>query len=124
MQLKCLVCSKEMKGRSDKKFCSINCKNQFHRDLKEQTNSVVQEIDEILHRNYEICIKLMKMEKNKKISFPRLTLEKMGFNFNYYTSTYVNSQKKQLHYVYDYAWMEFSSRDIMLYRYKYKPTSK
>ncbi len=112
----CVQCNQFIRGRSDKKFCSIQCKNQFHRNLKTQNQSTIQQIDQILHRNHAICSELMRNEKGQKQMFPKLLLEKMGFNFNYFTGSYFNTQKKVYHYIYDYSWMEFSNRDVLIIR--------
>ncbi len=110
----CPNCEKEFKGRSDKKFCSITCKNAFNYELRRKTKEITRTIDNILHRNYEILNVLMDKSKGKKAMFDRLILEQAGFQFNYHTSSYVNSQKKTYFYVYDFAWMEFSTREILV----------
>ena len=49
---------------------------------------------------------------------PRLDLELRNFNFNYITGYYINKHGKVYHYVYDYAWMEFSTQEIMIVKKK------
>lgn len=111
---KCIVCEKEMKGRSDKKFCSIQCKNHYHRDLRQGMRPIVKEVDKILHRNYAILTELRRERKEVKLMIPKLELEKRGFKFNYYTGSYLNAQKKTYYYVYDFQWMEFSTQQVMI----------
>lgn len=111
----CIQCKKVIKGRVDKKFCSLACKNAFNYQLRRDTKSITKTIDNILHRNYEI-LRLLMPEGKKKVLYNRLVLEQTGFQFNYHTSTYVNSRKKTYFYVYDFAWMEFSTREIMIVR--------
>jgi len=110
----CQHCEKKITGRSDKKFCSINCKNNFHKNLRAFNKNVLTKIDGILHRNYAILVETTRHKKISKIKVPRLNLEKAGFKFNYFTGTYENSQDKIYHYVYDFAWMEFSSQEILI----------
>lgn len=110
----CRQCKKKLVGRSDKKFCTIKCKNAYHRKLNETNNTIVHQIDGILHRNYAIFKELMEEQTSSKMMIPRLILEKMGFNFNYYTGTYLNHQQKIYHYIYDFQWMEFSTQDVLL----------
>ena len=112
--MNCQHCQKKMVGRADKKFCSIKCKNAFHRDLKLKSKSVITAIDQILPRNHAICQELLELAKTKKLMTSRLKMEKMGFNFNYYTGTYLNHQNKTYHYIYDYTWMEFSNQEVMI----------
>ncbi|WMX13177.1 hypothetical protein [Aureispira sp. CCB-E] len=109
----CSYCKKGLKGRRDKKFCSLKCKNTFNYELRRDTKTITKTIDAILHRNYEI-LRMLMSEGKKKIYYNRLVLEQIGFQFNYHTSTYVNSKKKIYYYVYDFAWMEFTTREILI----------
>lgn len=110
----CQHCTKKMTGRSDKKFCSAKCKNGFHKNLRAFNKSVVNKIDGILHRNYSILVEMTKSKKHKQMKVPRINMEKAGFNFNYITGTYENNQGKTYHYIYDFAWMEFSTQEILI----------
>lgn len=59
-------------------------------------------------------------EKRNKMTIARLELAKMGFNFDYITGIYANRQGKAYHNVYDFAWMEFSTQEILIVRGKRK----
>ncbi|MFN0203658.1 MAG: hypothetical protein ACKVTZ_19180 [Bacteroidia bacterium] len=113
---KCLLCEKEIHGRSDKKFCSISCKNDYHSQTRSEHQPFTAPIDAILHKNRAILVELMG-EIDRKM-FMRQDLAQKGFNFFYITGIYLNKQGKQYHYVYDFAWMEFSSQEIMVVRKK------
>lgn len=111
----CKICKKEIKGRIDKKFCSIACKNYYHVNLRRVTNHVAKSIDSILHRNRSILLEVLgKNSTQKKIN--RLVLSKMKFNFKYFTHLNINSQNKTYHFLYDIAWMEFSDDEILIIR--------
>ncbi|MCP4441648.1 MAG: hypothetical protein GY810_22310 [Aureispira sp.] len=112
-QRECLNCSKQFFGRSDKKFCSVKCKNDYNYEQRKGTKDITKVIDEILHRNRIILATLMGT-KRTQMKVSRLELNRMGFKFDFITGTYKNSKKKIYHYVYDYAWMEFSSQEIMI----------
>lgn len=112
---KCKICSTEFFGRSDKKFCSLRCKNYYHVNLRKVTDKAVKEIDTILHRNRSILLEILgKTAGQKKID--KLVLEKKKFNFFYRTHMTVNSAGKTYNYVYDLAWMEFSDNSILIVR--------
>ena len=115
---KCLHCQKEFRGRSDKKFCSTSCRNNYNYIQRKNTKNAVKAIDYILHRNRNILQSLMGEKGRNKMMVDRLQLDQMGFNFNYITGIYKNSQNKLYHYVYDYAWMQFSKQEIMIVRKK------
>lgn len=109
----CLQCEKQLHGRSDKRFCSPGCKNAWNAARRRTTRSVTEQVDSILHRNREILAMLMG-EKTTKMEVDRLVLDRAGFNFKYITGIYTNSQGKLYHYVYDFAWMEFSKQVVMI----------
>ncbi len=111
----CKICKKGLKGRKDKTFCSIECKNYYHTSLRKVTNEIAKELDEILHRNRSILLELLgKKTFRKKIN--RVVLAKKKFNFKYITHFHINSQGKMYHHIYDFAWMEFSDDEILIVR--------
>tara|TARA_R110000868_G_scaffold66111_4_gene197191 strand:- start:593 stop:943 length:351 start_codon:yes stop_codon:yes gene_type:complete len=113
--MKCKICSKGLVGRKDKLFCSVKCKNYYHVNLRKATAIVVKELDGILHRNRSILLEIMGKRK-VQCTVQRTVLEKKKFTFKYHTHQQTNSKGKIYHYVYDFAWMEFSNDDIMIVR--------
>ena len=112
---KCKICKKELKGRADKIFCSLACKNYYHVNLRRVTNKVAIEIDRILHRNRSILLEILgKNSTQKKVC--RLTLSKKKFSFKHLTHFNINSKGKMYHFLYDIAWMEFSDDEILIIR--------
>lgn len=115
MVKKCKICKKVLRGRSDKKFCSIACKNYYHINLRRVTSLETLKIDRFLHRNRSILLEIMgKNTIQKKVN--RLVLEQKKFRFNYLTHYQINSQNKTYHWVYDFAWMSFSDDQILIIR--------
>ena len=112
---KCKICSKQVVGRDDKLFCSVKCKNYYHVNLRKVTYSHVKELDNILHRNRSILLEVLGKRKGQ-ITVQRVVLEKKNFTFKYHTHLHVNSKGKTYHYVYDFAWMEFSNDEILIIR--------
>ncbi|HBK72484.1 MAG TPA: hypothetical protein DDZ39_12665, partial [Flavobacteriaceae bacterium] len=77
--MKCKICEKNIKGRSDKIFCSVECKNYYHINLRRVTKNMAKELDVILHRNRSILLELLgKNTFQKKIK--RVVLAKKKFN--------------------------------------------
>lgn len=115
MKRNCTLCKKEIVGRKDKRFCSINCKNEYHSRLRQATKEATIPIDKILHRNRSILLEIMgKNEKQKKV--PRHILDQKKFNIRYMTGFFENAQGKRYHIVYDFAWMEFSDGEVLIKR--------
>jgi hypothetical protein len=114
MKKKCQQCQAEFNGRTDKRFCSVKCKNENHFALRQNTRSITKEIDGYLHRNREILFTLM--GKAKKEIFDKIILDRTGFRFDYCTGIYINKENKTYFLLYDYAWMQFSDQSILVVR--------
>ena len=111
----CTLCKNELSGRSDKKFCSVACKTEYHEKLAKVTFAATQRIDKILHRNRSILLEIMgKNDTQKKV--PRELLDQKKFNWHYITQYHINSQNKTVHYLYDFSWMIFSDQEILIKR--------
>ena len=109
----CILCSKPIVGRTDKKYCSLSCKNTFNYDQRSHTKTATQAIDSILHKNREILDVIMG-PKRKKMQISKTELTQMGFQSDYLTGFYTNSRGKLYRYVYDFAWMEFTGEKVMV----------
>ena len=116
MKKHCLHCGQETWGRSDKKFCSLACKNAHSTAVRRDTRDAVAEIDGYLHRNREILAMLT--GDASKVELDRLTLTRTGFKYEYHTGTYLNKEGKLYRLVYDYAWMDFSDQKVLVVRKK------
>ncbi len=115
----CKNCNKNIRGRSDKKFCSISCKNAYHYQQKNSIPQAILVIDKILHKNHGIMSALFQTKHEYYFYVAKTKMTELGFNFSYFTGTYKNSKGKVYHYIYDYAWMEFSNQEIMVVKGKY-----
>jgi hypothetical protein len=111
----CRLCKKEFSGRSDKIFCSIECKNDYHVRLRQATHKACIPIDRILHRNRSILLEIMgKNSSQKKVK--KTILDKKKFNYSYCTGFHINKHNKTYRNIYDFAWMEFSDGEILIIR--------
>lgn len=112
---KCKMCKDHLVGRSDKIFCCTKCKSAYHYKLNTVTKSYCNIVDSILHRNRSILLEIMG-KRTQKLSVNRLLLDEKKFNYDYVTGFYTNSRNKTINYVYDFAWLTFSSSDILIFR--------
>ncbi len=112
----CKVCNKVCKGRADKIFCSKDCSNKFHHAKRKKQIDIITTTNAILLKNRNILAEIFEKEKRKKLKVEKLFLSKKGFNFQYNTGIYFNRERKLYHYVYDYAWMEFSTQEVLIVR--------
>lgn len=115
MRQKCQYCDKEVLGRSDKKFCSPDCRTRAFLEKKKASQvEIVETINKILLKNRIILAEIMGTNKQKTVS--RIELIRQGFNFQHFTGNYLNKQGKYYYYVYDFAWMEFSTQEVLIVR--------
>ena len=110
----CKVCGTPLKGRRDKKYCNIQCKNQYHLDLKSMHRSEIETDISFLLRNRTVLHELLDQDGHKKRKVKRSILQRMGFRFHNYTGTFLNSRNKMYHYVFDYSWVPFSDQDVLI----------
>lgn len=79
----CLQCNKEFDGRSNRKFCSISCKNKFHNSRNRVKEAKVNEINKILHKNWTTLHKLYEIYRSSPISLE--VAEAHGYKKDYFT---------------------------------------
>lgn len=94
---KCLECHLPLKGRSDKRFCSDQCRSTFHNRCNQEENQTFQDINRILKTNRKILLRLCPAGVRE---VPLKQLREMGFSFEYLTHIKIKSGKKIL-YCYD-----------------------
>ncbi len=110
----CPVCSEQIIGRVDKKFCSDQCRNTFNNDRYSSDNLLVQKINRTLKKNYSILLALNKTGKSK---VKRSKLLQEGFDFNYFTGTY-ETQKGGLYQIcYDQGYIALSDEMYLLIKW-------
>jgi len=110
----CPICGDKLIGRIDKFFCSASCKAKYHRNKAEERIPVTRPIDHILHRNWTILSEFYRSVGRKKFFVELAKLNRKGFHLNYYTTSALNIEHKQYYYVYDFGWMQFSEKEVLV----------
>lgn len=110
----CPICGDKLIGKINKRFCSPACKARYHRNRAEQRIPVTRNVDAILHRNWKILSELHETAGTHKLFVNKAQLSRRGFHFDYYTTSKVNKEQKPYYYVYDFAWMSFSEKEMMV----------
>jgi hypothetical protein len=98
----CSECGSTFKGRTDKKFCSDQCRTSHNNKLNSNENNYVRNVNNILRRNRRILIDLNPDGKNR-VSCDKL--KSRGFDFNYFTSTYKTKDGAQYYYCYEQGYL-------------------
>ena len=99
---KCPECSKSIRGRADKKFCSAICRNTYHNRKNGHATRVVRKINGVLRKNRSILVQFAP-QSTHRVSGRQLI--SMGFDFNYYTNKVTSDDGKAYFYCYDLGYV-------------------
>lgn len=107
----CLDCHAELKGRTDKKFCDDQCRNNYNNKLKSEDSEFVRKINQILNKNR----KTLREESNNGLDkVKREILVKKGFDFDYHTHYHLTDEGKVYICCYEYGYMIDANDDVLL----------
>jgi hypothetical protein len=101
---RCLQCNRNLRGRSDKKFCDAYCRNAYHNEHKKHVNILHQKINGILKKNRSILERFFKF-KNKPCRVKRQMLLKRGFNINFFTHLTTDKRGRVFVFCYEYGYL-------------------
>ena len=102
MHKKCLECGEKLIGRSDKKFCGDYCRNAYNNNINKDSKNLIRNINNRLRKNWRV---LESLNPNQKTKTTRTKLVQMGFDFNFFTSTYTTKAGKIYYFVYDQGYL-------------------
>ncbi len=98
----CLECKTPIKGRADKKFCNDNCRNEHNNKVNKDSKNLIRNTNNRLRKNWRI---LEKLNPESKTKTTRSKLIEMGFDFNYFTSTYTTKIGTIYFFVYNQGYL-------------------
>lgn len=103
----CLECGEPIgKGRIDRKFCSVECKNKHHNKESFADKMSTEKIKKILNKNRKILKAMYARKDNHEIEKERMI--KAGFEFDYHTHF---KQTKYGNYTYTFCF-DFGYREL------------
>ncbi len=108
---RCLECGIEFFGRADKKFCTDSCRNSYNNRLNSKASNYVKEVNKTLKHNYSI---LKRLNGNGKTKLHRDKLLKEGFDFDFFTNTYVTKDEREYHFCYDQGYLMLEEGHVLL----------
>lgn len=113
----CLECEEEIKGRSDKKFCSDLCRNSYNNKINSESTNYVRNINGILRKNRRILEGLI--PEGKETSKTRKDkLSSLGFNFQYYTNIYTTKKGVSYFFCYEFGYLPIENDYYFLVKRK------
>ena len=83
MSAKCIECGDKIAGRSDKKFCSDQCRSAYNNKLNSDSNNLMRNINNTLRKNRRI---LMEQNPEGKSKGTGEVLAKKGVKVDYGTN--------------------------------------
>ena len=94
----CLECGGKITGRSDKKFCSDQCRVAYNNKLNRDETAYMNNVTNILRKNRRV---LMELNLTGKTKVNREKLNDKGFAFNYFTSKYKTKDGSDYNFSYE-----------------------
>lgn len=117
MNKQCLACEKPLKGRSDKKFCDDQCRNNYNNKQYGEKTGLIRNINRILSKNRRILEGfLANGEDMKKTTRPKLS--DAGYNFKYFTHQYQNTKGQVYCFVYEYGYLPLDGDWMLIVKRK------
>ncbi len=99
---KCPECGEKIVGRSDKKFCSDECRNNFNNKQNSDSTNYIRNVNNTLRRNRRILEELAPDGKSK---VHRGKLNEKGFDFKFITNMYKTQKGSTYLYCYEYGYL-------------------
>ena len=112
MKRECLECGTEIRGRSDKKFCSDHCRNAYNNKINKDSKNLIRNINNRLRKNYRILDSFSLKEGKTKTT--RIQLMRRGFDFEFVTNLYTTKKGTTYYFVYDLGYLPLDNDYIMI----------
>ncbi|MFN8406305.1 MAG: hypothetical protein U0X71_02365 [Sphingobacteriaceae bacterium] len=109
---KCLDCNEIIYGRTDKKFCTDQCRNHYN-NQRNSDSPLVRNTNRILRRNRQI---LEELNPSGKTKVQRKHLTNKGFYFDHITSIYHTQTNKTYLFCYEYGYLQIHEDEFLLVR--------
>ena len=107
----CLECGEPLRGRADQKFCNDLCRNAYNNKKLGVSSKYMRKINRILKRNHSI---LKELNHTDKTTVLKNSMEKSGFNFNYFTHIYTTLKGRNYIFCYDQGYTELDNNKYLL----------
>jgi predicted nucleic acid-binding Zn ribbon protein len=111
VEKKCLDCGETIRGRTDKKFCSDQCRNNYNNRLNRDTNNFVRNVHGLLRKNRRI---LADLYNDGKVKIHKDALFALGYNFSFFTHIIESSKSSKFHYCFEYGYTEIGNDFVEL----------
>jgi hypothetical protein len=107
-----LNAAKKIKGRSDKKFCSAECRTYFHNKHRGLESNMMRAINYVLQRNRRILMECAAEHARSKV--PVYSLQARGFDFSFYTHCRADRKGNEVIFCYDYGYQRLNESKVLI----------
>lgn len=108
----CNHCGDVLNGRSDKKFCDDQCRNNFNNKINSVDLHEIRSINNILKRNRRILSEMV--NGSVKVKVNKHMLYEKGFNFLYHTHISAEVNGTVYKVCYDYGYQSMASEEVIV----------
>lgn len=109
----CLECNADIRGRTDKKFCSDHCRNAYNNKLNKDSNNLIRNINNRLRKNYRILKSFQLKDGNTTKTSKRRLLDK-GFDFEFITNILTTKKGTTYRFVYDLGYRKLEDDSYLI----------
>lgn len=106
---KCPSCEQIIVGRSDKKYCSDQCRSIANKSLRLSAESIIQSTNKILRKNRTILKNLCPIGK---AVVRKEVLDAMQYDVNVFSSTYKTRKNQVYYFCYDYGFTPIRAGEV------------
>ena len=113
----CNLCNKPLRGRTDKKYCSELCRNNYNNQLRAAGTNLMRNINHALARNRRILHEVFG-ESNTVIKTSKEELLMNGFQWRYFTHMEENRKGINYTFCYDYGYRVVNENCLLIVKTK------
>ncbi len=106
----------ELVGRSDKRFCSDQCRASYNNQNKNESELLIVKVNAVLRKNRTI---LKRLNPSGMSTVRKEFLNELGFNFKYYTNLYKTKEGNEYWFCYDIGYMYLEGDKIRIIEYQH-----
>lgn len=106
VEKRCLDCGELIRGRTDKKFCTDQCRNNYNNRLNRDSNNFVRNVHGLLRKNRRILSELY-IDGRRKVHKDALIA--LGYNFTFFTHVIQAADGSRYQYCFEYGYKELEN---------------
>ena len=116
MAVTCIFCNESFKGRSDKKFCTDQCRASYNNQNRADSEKVILQVNKVLRKNRTI---LKTLNPTGMSVIRKEFLLERGFNFKYFTSLYQTKDGNQYWFCYDMGYLLLEENKVRIIEHQH-----